>query len=92
MDKVNKMNEQLFREIMNSPKEDWTHNTCPVYAGLKIINSYLPGFGVMGCSNDRILSVSISELIKAGIDELDVIELRDLGWSISNTNRLQIYV
>ncbi len=73
------MNYEQFEEIMNKDFEtSW--EGCNVFLGLEIIRKYLPGEGIQGAHHDLIHSVSIDEIIEAGITENDVIRLVELNW------------
>ena len=75
------MTEERFIEIMRSDIADIPEE-CNVFLGLKIITKYCPKDGIEGAAHDVIFSVTISEILEAGITEEDAIELRKLNWMI----------
>lgn len=79
------MTEERFLEIMESNIADIPEE-CNVFLGLKIITKYCPKDGIEGASHDVVFSVSVDKLLKAGITEDDVIELRKLNWMIDEYN------
>ncbi len=50
--------------------------------GLNIIAKYIPTAGVSGASHDVIYSVSVEDIINAGITEEDALTLRRINWMI----------
>ena len=50
--------------------------------GLNIIAKYIPKAGVEAASHDMICGESVENLVKAGITEADVIELRSINWML----------
>lgn len=74
-----------FEEIMNDEVIGGCklmEKGCNALKGLLIIQKYIPDAGVSGADHDIIYSVSCDELIKEGITEDDVVELRKLNWMI----------
>lgn len=58
---------------------------CCVIAGLKIIEKYIPNKRLVGgTDHDMIYSVSVDDIINAGITQEDVVKLRNLGWNKEN--------
>jgi hypothetical protein len=86
-----KMTKEKFIEIMKDDMDcDW--EGCNVFSGLKIITKYCPKRGIEGAEHDMIYSVSIEELIDAGIIEEDVIELKKLNWMVEEGEYLACFV
>jgi len=50
--------------------------------GLNLIARYLPKSGVEAANHDVIYSVSVDELLEAGLTKEDAKELRDMNWMI----------
>jgi hypothetical protein len=77
------MTREQFEEIFdnnNSHLENYYDNA---FEGLQLIHEYLPETTLItGASHDEIYSVYISELLRAGITEEDVLKLRDMNWAI----------
>ena len=78
------MTRERFKKLMESQDDiDWVG--CNVVSGLKIITKYLPRKGIEGAGHDIVYSVTIDEILDAGITEEDVIELRKLNWMIDES-------
>ena len=60
--------------------------------GLNIIRKYLPKRGIDGAEHDMIYSVTIDEIVKAGISEEDATELRRLNWHLEEGYCLACFV
>lgn len=90
------MTSERFAEIMNSSNIECKLselNDCNAFIGLQIIRKYLPKKGVEGASHDTIYSVSISQIVDAGITEEDAIRLRELNWMLDeNQHGLACFV
>lgn len=78
------MKRERFLEIMDSESSlsKMGEEGCNVMKGLKIIETYIPGSGIVRAENGIIWAVDIDELIDAGINEEDSIELREQNWMI----------
>lgn len=63
-----------------------------VVKGLQIMQKYIPSADIEGAEHDLIYSVSVKELVKAGITEDDVVKLRNLGWHIHGGEYMAKYV
>ena len=79
------MTREEFTEIMRRNIADIPEE-CNVFLGLKIITKYLPKEGISGASHDVVYSVTIAQILEAGITEEDAIELRKLNWMTDETN------
>jgi len=79
------MTRERFIEIMKSDIADIPEE-CNVFLGLKIITKYRPKNGIEGAEHDKVFSVTIDQILEAGITEDDVVELRKLNWMIDETN------
>lgn len=55
---------------------------CNVMHGLRVIEKYLPTYGITGASKDTVYSVDVNQLIDAGITKGDVWELRRANWMV----------
>ncbi len=81
---------EQFEEIMSKYVEiSW--EGCNVFLGLEIIRKYLPGAGITAAGHDIIYSVSIDDIIEAGITDGDAIRLRQLNW-MTDEEGLACYV
>ena len=76
------MTEERFRELMDGDSALTEYTQCNALLGLNLIAKYLPNKGVEGAQHDVIYSVMIDDIIRAGITEKDIIELRRLNWMI----------
>lgn len=74
---------ERFVEIM---KDDDSKTVFPeidnALMGLNIIAKYIPTAGVSGAEHDVIYSVSVEDIINAGITEKDALTLRRINWMI----------
>ena len=59
--------------------------------GLMIIRKYLPNKGIEGAEHDVVFSVSVEEIVEAGITKKDTEMLRDLNWMI-DSGSLAVFV
>ena len=75
------MTEEEFVEIMDDGCIEVTigktRNACQ---GLDIIRKYCPNKGIEGAGPGVIYSVSVSEIVAAGITNEDAAKLRGLNW------------
>ena len=83
LSKGKRMTEERFRELMKGDSALSEYEQDNALLGLNLIANYLPNKGIEGAEHDVIYSVSIDDIIAAGITEKDVIELRRLNWMIS---------
>lgn len=87
------MTEKEFVEIMNDDdiKTDFGDG-CNACDGLYIIQKYISTKGIEYAEHDVIGSVSVSEIVKAGITKEDAIKLRSLNWMIEDYEYLACFV
>lgn len=64
---------------------------CNAAKGLDIIRKYIPNRGISGADHDVIYSVTMVDLVNAGISKNDAIFLRELNWMIED-DRLACFV
>ena len=77
------MNTKEFIDIMKDDEfSAW--EGCNALQGLKIIEKYLPGKGIMGAEHDIIYSVDVEKLIEADITLEDTKKLNKLNWMIQD--------
>ena len=77
------MNYEEFEKIFDSEDTDWTGDNA--LQGLLIISKYINHKDndlIVAAEHDIIYSVSIEDIIEAGITEEDVKQLRKLNWMI----------
>ncbi len=74
------MDRQKLVDILNSEEFTITWEGCNALQGLNIIDSYLPGKGIVAANHDIIYSVTVDALVGAGINKEDVVKLRELNW------------
>ena len=75
------MTEEEFVEIMDDDSIKVNiGDTCNACRGLDIIRKYCPNKGIEGADHDIIYSVSVSEIVAAGITNEDAAKLRGLNW------------
>ena len=81
------MTEERFREIFEKDGSMEIFSNLKddnAFIGLQIIRKYLPTKGVQGADHDVIYSVSVDDIVVAGITEEDAVYLRDINWMIEN--------
>lgn len=72
-----------FEEIMEEDNNgDWKGDNA--FQGLVIINKYLSEEGIAGAEHDIIFSVEVEDLLDAGLNKKDALNLRDLNWMIKD--------
>lgn len=76
------MTEERFIELMEEDSGDWEGDNA--YQGLTILKKYTEDL-VQGARHGIIWSEDIDVLIKRGITEEDVKELRRLNWRVEDT-------
>jgi len=77
---------EQFEYIMDNGEADLSDVGCPALAGLNIIAKYLPDKGITGVGYSLIYSVSVDEIVEAGITKHDAEQLRKLNWMIDGFN------
>jgi len=77
------MTKDTFKELLKGD-DHLKYEKDNVLLGLNIIAKYLPNKGVEAAEHDIIYSVSVDEILAAGITEEDVIELANLNWIIED--------
>jgi hypothetical protein len=81
------MTEEKLVEIFGNEdisSMDWEGDNA--FQGLQIIAKYIDPTKndlICGANHDVIYSVSVSEIVEAGITEKDVIKLKNLNWCVS---------
>lgn len=83
------MNKERFVEIMRGDSGKWEGDNA--FQGMQIIAKYTDNI-ICGADHDIIYSEDIDELIKAGITEREVEELRRLNWIIHDNSWLACFV
>jgi hypothetical protein len=75
-----------FEDIMNNEDTNVNiDNGCNACQGLDIIRKYCPEDGIEGASHDIIFSVTIEQIVLAGITKEDAVKLASLNWMIDET-------
>lgn len=85
------MEKKAFENIFDTTKSEWTGDNC--IQGLLIINKYITDKTIVcGAGHDIVHSVSVDDILKAGITEEDAVALRKLNWMISEFDNLACFV
>jgi hypothetical protein len=84
------MTNERFKELMEIDSAGkWEGDNA--YKGFQIIAKYTDNI-VQGAGHDIIYSENIDTLIENGITEEDVIALRELNWTVYDSDYLACYV
>jgi len=70
-----------FVDIIDNTDRDRTA-TSVIYKGLSIMREYIPEADIHASGHDVVYSVTVQELVDAGISKYDVLQLAALGWRI----------
>ena len=76
-----------FEEIMRSDEnggKKLIEPGCNALKGLLIITKYLPKAGIRNAAHEIIYSVTLNELLLAGITREDALELRYQNWMVED--------